>query len=88
MILGSAESVDRDGRIEETIDGGQTWQLRMAGLPAVWPEHMVERFHQAGDELLAVLSNGELIAAPLDTLAWHTVVPGVQEVNAVMTLEA
>ena len=32
---------------------------------------MVERFLQAGDELVAVLSNGELVAAPLATLAWR-----------------
>ena len=42
---------------------------------------MVERFTQAGDELLAVLSNGELWAAPLGTLEWKRLLPEVRGVN-------
>ncbi len=86
MILGPADGVDRQGRIEETEDGGQTWRPRMAGLDNVWPEHMVERFLQVEDTLLAVLSNGELIAAPLQSLEWQTLIPEVQNVNAVAAL--
>ena len=86
MILGPADGVSRRGRIEETGDGGQTWTRRMDGLASVWPEHMVERFLQVEDTLLAVLSNGELIAASLDTLEWQVVIPAVQNVNAVATL--
>jgi photosystem II stability/assembly factor-like uncharacterized protein len=68
MVLGPADNVDRRGRIEVTLDGGRSWQpaATNAGLP--WPRHMVERFAQAGDELLAVLSNGALLAAPLEAL--------------------
>jgi hypothetical protein len=43
---------------------------------------MVERFAQVGDELLAVLSNGELIAAPLASLEWKRVLPDVEDVAA------
>jgi photosystem II stability/assembly factor-like uncharacterized protein len=88
MIFGPAEGVAREGRIEETVDGGQTWTPCMQGLADIWPEHMVERFLQVEDELLAVLSNGELIAASLDRLEWHVVIPAVQNVNAAATLWA
>jgi hypothetical protein len=47
---------------------------------------MVERFAQIGDELFAVLSNGELFAAPLGRLQWRRVLPDVGGVNAVTTM--
>ena len=53
---------------------------------APWRHRMVERFYQIGDELMAVLSDGELITAPLSTLRWHVVLPAVQDVNAIATL--
>lgn len=82
MLLGPADSVDINGRIGESINGGQTWQTVMTGLQESWPQHMVERFVQAGDDLLAVLSNGQLIFAPLDTLKWQTLLPSEQYVTA------
>jgi photosystem II stability/assembly factor-like uncharacterized protein len=88
MILGPADGVARRGRIEATEDGGRTWRPRMIGLADVWPNHMVERFLQVDDMLLAVLSNGELIAASLDRLEWQVVIPEVQNVNAVAALPA
>jgi hypothetical protein len=86
LILGPADSVDFNGRIEESIDGGKTWRLIMSGLPARWPRHMVERFIQVEDELLAVLSDGQLVATSLETLAWRPRLPEVQGVNAVTYL--
>jgi hypothetical protein len=47
---------------------------------------MVERFAQVGDELLAVLSNGNLLIAPLLTLEWQRVLPTVSDVTAVAWL--
>lgn len=44
---------------------------------------MVERFAQAGDELLAVLSNGELLAARISELEWRRILPSVEGVAAV-----
>ncbi len=82
IVFGPADSVDRGGRIEESRDGGATWQLAVEGLDTPWPRHMVERFLQAGDELLAVLSNGRLYAAPLDGLAWQPVLPDLPSVRA------
>jgi photosystem II stability/assembly factor-like uncharacterized protein len=86
LILGPADSVDLNGRIEKSIDGGKTWEAIMGGLQARWPRHMVERFVQVEDELMAVLSNGELLAAPLETLAWRSFLPAVNGVNAVTYL--
>jgi photosystem II stability/assembly factor-like uncharacterized protein len=91
-VLGPANFVDRYGRIEETRDGGRTWQPASHGLETPWRRHMVERFAQSGDELLAVLSNGELLAAPVagrgqagrgqapPLLAWRRVLAEVGEV--------
>ncbi len=87
ILLGPADGVDRNGRIEETRDGGRTWQPASTGLDTPWPHHMVERFTQAGDELLAVLSNGELYAAPLASLQWRRVLPGVKGVAAAAVME-
>jgi hypothetical protein len=49
---------------------------------------MVERFVEIGDELLAVLSNGELLAAPIGSLAWRRILLDVAAVNAVTTMAA
>ena len=93
IVFGPADSVSVNGRIERSIDGGRTWQPAMAGLADVWPGHMVERFHQIDNTLMAVLSNGELIAAVLEPghtafeLKWQVVIPAVQGVNAVATME-
>jgi photosystem II stability/assembly factor-like uncharacterized protein len=82
LILGPAGSVDRDGRIEETHDGGERWEPASEGLEVPWPRHMVERFWPGDQELLAMLSNGELIAGPWATLAWGRILPGVEGVRA------
>ncbi|MCA1553322.1 MAG: hypothetical protein LC737_02985, partial [Chloroflexi bacterium] len=73
LILGPAEGVDSNGRIEETRDGGATWHVASSGLRVPWAHHMVERFAPIGDELFALLSNGEVLRAPLATLAWQRV---------------
>lgn len=86
MVLGPAGGVDRDGRIEVTWDGGQTWQDASAGLATPWRNHMVERFAQVDDQLFAVLSNGELIASPLSQISWKSVLPGSTGVNALTWL--
>lgn len=90
LVLGPADGVERSGRIEETWDDGRTWLPASTGLAAPWPHHMVERFLAAGDELLAVLSNGELIAASRtgQPLAWQQILPGAGEVLAAAVLES
>jgi photosystem II stability/assembly factor-like uncharacterized protein len=83
LLLGPADGVNRNGRIEATEDGGATWTPASEGLAAPWRRHMVERFLQVGDDLVAVLSNGVLVAAPLATLAWRPVGAGLAGVRAV-----
>jgi photosystem II stability/assembly factor-like uncharacterized protein len=86
IILGPADGVGRNGRIEESRDGGQTWSLTSNGLQVPWRRGMVERFFQADDELFAILSNGQLISTSLATLEWKRVLPNITGVNAIETL--
>jgi hypothetical protein len=81
IVFGPADGVSRNGRIERSLDGGQTWQPASGALEVPWPRHMVERFLQVGGTLLAVLSNGALLAAPLETLNWQPVLPEVAGVR-------
>ena len=83
IILGPADGVDRDGRIEATNDGGMTWVPASGGLQVPWSHHMVERFSQVGDEVLAVLSNGELLSARFSEWQWRRILPSVRGVTAV-----
>ena len=43
----------------------------------------VESFAQAGEELVALLSNSQVLCAPLETLDWHTILPHVEAVKSV-----
>jgi photosystem II stability/assembly factor-like uncharacterized protein len=83
LILGPADHVDSNGRIEESRNGGQTWSMASNGLRVPWRRGMVERFLQAGDELFAVLSNGQLMSASLATLEWKRILPDITGVNAI-----
>jgi photosystem II stability/assembly factor-like uncharacterized protein len=86
LILGPADYVNSNGRIEETRDGGQSWSLASNGLNVPWRRGMVERFFQADDALFAVLSNGQLLSAPLSSLEWHRILPNITDVNAITTM--
>lgn len=86
MILGPADNVDRNGRIEETRDGGESWQPASNGLDVPWSRHMVERFVPVGNELFAVLSNGQVLVAQLDELKWARVFEDVKNVNAMWAM--
>ncbi len=87
LILGPADGVDANGRIEQTRDGGRTWMPASTGLKVPWRRGMVERFVQVGAELLAALSNGHLHSASLKTLEWRRILPEVKDVAAVAGLE-
>lgn len=92
MVLGPADGVDRNGRIEETFDAGNSWQPASSGLEVPWGHHMVERFKQVnteGDrELLAVLSNGVLLSSRLGVLNWRQILPDVPPVAAVAAFDS
>lgn len=86
LILGPADNVDVNGRIEESRDGGQTWSLASNGLKVPWRRGMVERFFQAEKELFAVLSNGQLFATSLSALEWQRTLPNITGVNAITSM--
>ena len=86
LILGPADGVDRNGRIESTHVGGQTWSPASSGLKVPWRRGMVERFFQADDELFAVLSNGQLLSASLSNLEWQRILSNVSDVNAITNM--
>jgi hypothetical protein len=88
LILGPADAVDRGGRIEETHDGGSSWRRLEQGMDTPWSDHMVERFYRINGELLALLSNGDLLAAPLATLSWRHILPDAGWVQVVAAMPA
>jgi hypothetical protein len=83
IVFGPADGVDIAGRIEESTDGGESWDLASANLDVPWRESMVERFVPTGEELWAVLSNGHLLAAPLSRLTWRRLLPDIEGIEAV-----
>ena len=88
MIAGPADGVSRNGRIEESYDGGQSWQLASDGMmPAPWSRHMVERFVQSDRDLFAVLSNGELWHRHLKQFSWRRVLPEIQQIKAITAVK-
>jgi len=83
IIFGPADGVSRNGRIEESRNGGRTWQPASEGLEVPWPQHMVERFYQTDMQLLAVLSNDELWSTQFEKVKWHHILPDLKKVTAV-----
>ena len=59
--------------------------MAATGMEVPWAQHMVERFVQVGEELLAVLSNGELWATLPDKASWHRILPDVDHVTCAAT---
>jgi len=86
LILGPADGVSSNGRIEESRDGGRTWKSASEGLEVPWRNHMVERFTQVGSELFAVLSNGEVLSTHLPALEWQRILPDAKKVNALTAI--
>jgi hypothetical protein len=85
MILGPADHVDSNGRIEESHNGGKSWSIASSGLNVPWRRGMVERFLQANTDLFAVLSNGQLLCSPLKDIEWQIILPEIADVNAITT---
>ena len=86
IILGPADGVDRNGRIEESQDGGETWSMASSGLQVPWRRGMIECFFQAEGELFAILSTGEVLSTSLSTLEWKRTFPNVSNANAMTGL--
>jgi photosystem II stability/assembly factor-like uncharacterized protein len=86
MVLGPANSSSgTQGRIEETLDGGDSWK-RTSGSP--WERKMVERFFPFQSWLYAVLSNGAILRTELATkLQWEPVLPNLSDANWIAKLD-
>jgi photosystem II stability/assembly factor-like uncharacterized protein len=82
-IVGPADDVAINGQIEETRDGGWSWHVASVGLPTPWRRAVVERLTPVDGELFAVVSNGQLFAAPVGTLEWRRVLSHLGDVAAV-----
>lgn len=81
LIFGPASGVDREGRIEESRDGGATWQA-VAHVPgAPWARTMVERLTAHHRSLFAVLSSGDLLVAKMGEWRWERTLPDVERIN-------
>jgi photosystem II stability/assembly factor-like uncharacterized protein len=87
IVFGPARHVGAVGRIEQTYDGGRTWQHASGSLAVPWPRTMPERITQVDDQLIVVLDDGRLLVAPLATLDWKFV-EGVDGVNAVTPMRS
>jgi photosystem II stability/assembly factor-like uncharacterized protein len=83
VVLGPADDVSRNGRIEETRDGGRSWALRSDGLDLPWPRAMIERFAQVGDDIFAMTSGGRLFVDSPEELCWTQILQDAGEVRAI-----
>ena len=88
MVLGPADGVSENGRIEISEDDGKTWEPAWHGLDCPWPSHMVERFLTTDDELLAVLSDGTLFASDPRELNWRRIIPEEKTIEAACRVSA
>jgi len=75
IVLGPADDVSVNGQIEESRDAGWNWTLASEGLVVPWRRAIVERFVPVGADLVAILSDGRLFAAPTATLRWRRILP-------------
>ena len=86
LLLGPAYGVDRNGTIQHSQDGGQSWRDASHGLPTPWPRTMVERFYQVGSQLIAVLSDGNLLQSHIGVWQWRPLLPEITQARAVWSL--
>lgn len=83
LLIGPAKnSRGHHGRIEQSLDGGQTWQQ----LTEPQSNNMVERFYQSGNNLFAVMSNGKLWLADTTAVDFQPILPQLPRVNAITTM--
>lgn len=84
IVLSPNDSVARkNGRIEESTDGGATWRRASDGLDLPWPDRCVERFIQIGSDLFGITNDGLLYVSSVHDLHWRRILAGVEGVRAV-----
>ncbi|MEX2425850.1 MAG: sialidase family protein [Thermomicrobiaceae bacterium] len=73
VIAGPSPDVGRNGRIEVSRDGGDSWEDASAGIDTPMPD-MIEVFVPAPDgSIWAICSGGRLLSANPDELVWRDV---------------
>ncbi len=82
IIAGPADGVSRNGRIEETYDGGKNWHLAAEGMKAPWDRHMVDRFYQKDRYVFAILSNGEIWIKHPTQNRWRHILADIADIRA------
>ena len=83
LVAGPADDVSVNGQIEASHDEGWSWRVATAGLPGPWRRSVVERLTPVGEQLFAVVANGQLFAASPATLEWRRVLADLPEANGV-----
>jgi len=86
IVLGSADAVDTNGRIEETINGGKSWRPSTGSLPARWPSHMVDQFYVDNDDLYGILTNGNLITTRIGRFDWTLAFHELSHVTGIVAI--
>jgi hypothetical protein len=74
-FAGPAPEVGRRGRIIQSTDGGETWQLSSNGL-SLPMDDMVESFvidPQQPESVLAICSEGRLLQSDIRTVHWQLI---------------
>jgi len=83
VLAGPAPQVGRQGRIEVSADGGESWQPAGGGIDIPMRD-MVELFVPAPDgTIYAVCSGGRLLRSSPDTWRWRSTLSDEQPDNAV-----
>lgn len=81
IVLGPADGVSCNGRIEESRDGGHSWIPTVRSLKTPWQHDMVERFVTLHDSLVAVRTDGRLFRSAFETIQWEPFLPDVPDVR-------
>ncbi len=81
VIAGPAPDVGQNGRIEVSVDDGDTWQEASSGIDTPMPD-MVEVFVPGPDDSVwAICSGGRLLRAEPDELSWTSALPGIEKIE-------
>ena len=73
VIAGPSPDVGRNGRIEASYDGGESWSDASAGIETPMPD-MVEEFVETPDGAIwAICSGGRLLSADAERIEWRLV---------------
>jgi photosystem II stability/assembly factor-like uncharacterized protein len=82
VLAAPARYVGAMGRIERSIDGGDSWMLTSDGFD-IPMNSMIERFRAAGPHVFAIVADGNLYTARRGVWMWRLLELGLPAVHAV-----